>query len=178
MLYTAGTVYPSTWAHEMGHATATSLLYDAPFPDITVRPLSGGRTHIEWGMPLSSTGELLGEDLSWATTAAAAAVVDVGIAMTAFAVGHRLRPKHPVIGASLMGFAGWSMLSRVAYAVSALGGEGVKTLAAQGHDYAIMATHGGLHPLVAAGLMAAVLPAEYAVLRWLDHRAQSSSEQP
>lgn len=168
LAYVAGGIYPSTWAHEMGHATATKILYEVPFPEVTVRPLMGGRTHIEWGMPLSRAGEMMGEDLSWATTAAAAAAVDVGIAMTSMAMGYRIRKQHPIVGMSLMGYAGWSILGRIGYAASALGSDGLKALAAEGHDYAIMAVHGGLQPLAAIGILAAVLPAEYAVLRWLD----------
>lgn len=55
-------------------------------------------------------------------------------------------------------------------AASALGKDAVK-LAREGNDFAGLAVRAGLHPLASIAIMAAILPLEYAALKWLEDRS-------
>lgn len=164
----AGAAYPSIYAHEMGHKLAIEALYENANPTVEVNPFSGGVTR--WSPSgLSETGQKLGPDMSRAAVSAAGTVVDTAVAVTTFAAGYRLRHKHPLIGTALMGYAGFSVFNSIAYAATALGSEGIPALAAQGNDFAGLALKAGIHPLVSIGFLAAILPAEYLLLRALEN---------
>ncbi|MBI3929219.1 MAG: hypothetical protein HY319_26980 [Armatimonadetes bacterium] len=158
----AGAAYPSIYAHELGHKLAVDTLYQNAQPTIEVNPFSGGVTRWFPG-ELTETGQKLGPRLSRAVVSAAGTVVDTTIAMTSFAVGYRIRKEHPLIGTTLMGYAGFTMLNSVFYAASALG-----SAVTPGNDFASLALNAGIHPLVSMGILAAVLPAEYLLLRTLE----------
>ena len=56
-----GAAYPSTWAHEMGHAKMIELMYDGAKPEVEVWPFKGGVTRWRPG-PLSEVGQKFGPD--------------------------------------------------------------------------------------------------------------------
>lgn len=161
--YTAGAAYPTVWLHEMGHALTASALYQNANPTVEVTPLQGGVTRWTPG-PLTELGQQLGPEYARAAVAAAGTVIDVGIATTSFAAGYMMRKKHPVAGAALMGYAAMSSLNTVMYAASALGATKA------GNDFATIASMTGIHPLVTLGVVAAILPAEYLLLRHLEKK--------
>ncbi|MCE7871743.1 hypothetical protein DYH09_15370 [bacterium CPR1] len=161
--YGIGIGYPSVWLHEMGHAVTASALYQGANPRIEVTPWQGGVTYWRPG-PLTELGQELGPTYARAAVSAAGTVVDVGLATTTFAAGYMMRHKRPVLGSVLMGYAGFTMVNTVAYALSALG------TARAGNDFATIATMTGIHPLITAGVLAAILPAEYLLLRHLEKK--------
>lgn len=161
--YTAGAAYPTIWMHEMGHALTASALYQGANPRVEINPLQGGVTYWTPG-PLTDLGQKLGPNYARAAVAAAGTAVDVGIATTSFAAGYLMRKKHPVAGAVLMGYAGMSMANTVLYAASAL------QAAKAGNDFATFAAATGIHPAITLGVMAAILPAEYLLLRHLEKK--------
>lgn len=161
--YTAGSVYPTVWVHEMAHAVTASALYQNANPTVTVTPLQGGVTRWTPG-PLTELGQQLGPEYARASVAAAGSLIDIGIATSSFAAGYLMRKKHPVAGAALMGYAAMSSLNTVMYAASALGATQA------GNDFATIASMTGIHPLVTLGVVAAILPAEYLLLRHLEKK--------
>ncbi len=162
--------YPSTWLHEMGHAKMIELLYENGNPQVEVFPFKGGVTR--WQLsPLSPLGEKLGSNGSRAMVAAAGTMVDMGVAMTTFGAGFKLRKKHPVVGAALMGYGAMTVTNSIAYAASAVGKDFAQ-LASQGHDFANLAVRAGIHPIASIALMASVLPAQYAVMKYLENRSE------
>ncbi len=169
----AGSVYPSIYAHELGHKVAIEALYNNAHPVIEVTPFKGGVTRWTPSGGLTELGKRLGQEASRGVVSAAGTLVDMTSAATSFAVGYKLRKKHPVAGAALMGYAGYTVLNSISYAVTALGPEGIPTLAARGNDFAGMALNLGIHPLVSIGLMAALLPAEYWILHSFEKNADT-----
>lgn len=160
--------YPSTWAHEIGHAKMINLLYDGANPQVEVFPFKGGVT--KWRLsPLSDVGQKFGPNYSRALVSGAGTLVDMGIATTAFGAGFKIRKKHPVMGAALMTYAGMTMLNSVLYAGSALTGD-MSALAKEGNDFANLAVRVGLHPLASIAILGALLPLEYMALNHLEKK--------
>lgn len=157
--FTGISIYP----HEAGHAAAVNLLFKNARPDIDIFPGRGGVTRWDPRGGLTPLGERFGFEGSRAIVSGAGAIVDTAIAMTTFAAGYALRKKHPMVGRTMMGYAAMTMLNDVIYAASALG-----TAVARGNDFASLATFAGIHPLVSVAVLAAVLPAEYLVLRAIE----------
>lgn len=162
----AGAAYPSTWAHEMGHAKMIELMYEGARPEVEVFPFKGGVTRWYPG-PLSETGQRFGENGARAMVSAAGTMVDMGIAATSFGVGFKLRKKHPVIGTAMMAYGGMTVLNSIGYAATAVGGDLAK-LAREGNDFASIAVRTGVPPLASIAIMAAMLPLEYAALKFLE----------
>lgn len=173
--YTLGSIYPSTWAHEMGHATAIKTLYLNGRPSVEVFPFKGGVTRW-YPSALSPLGEKLGNDGARTLVAASGTLVDIGIATSTFGVGFHLRKKHPIAGAALMGYGSMTLLNSVLYAGSAIGGD-LGALAAKGNDFATIAMKGGLHPLASMAILASIIPLEYAALKWLENRREGAEEE-
>ncbi len=170
--YALGSAYPSTWAHEMGHATAIRTLYQGGNPSVEVFPFKGGVT--KWyPAALSPLGEKLGNDGARAVVAASGTLVDIGIATATFGAGFSLRKKHPIAGAALMGYGTMTLLNSVMYAGSALGGN-LGALSSTGNDFATLAVKGGLHPLASMAILASIIPLEYAALKWLENRREAA----
>lgn len=159
----------SILAHEAGHAVAANALFTGANPRISIQPLQGGVTHWNPNGGLTDLGRHFGVNGSEAIVSAAGAAVDTGLAMVSFAAGYKMRHAHPIVGRALMGYAGMSMLNDTLYAATALGGS-VAKLAETGNDFAALALHTGLPPIVGVAVMAAALPAEYLVLRALEKR--------
>lgn len=163
--YTAASLYPSTWLHEMGHAKMAEALFVNADPVVEVFPLKGGVTHWRPGK-LSALGEKVGRETAMGMVSGAGAVVDMAVAATAFGTGFKLRKKHPLIGAALMGYGAMSVINDIGYAATALGSN-VKP----GNDFASLSTRIGLHPVASIAIMASILPLEYLALKWLEDRA-------
>lgn len=170
--YGLASAYPSTWLHEMGHAKMVELMYDTPKPTVEVFPFKGGVTRWYPG-PLTEVGQKFGPDGARAMVSAAGTLVDMGVATTTFGAGFKLRKKHPMIGAALMGYGAMTVANSIAYAASAVGKDVVK-LAREGNDFAGLAVRAGLHPLASVAIMASILPLEYAALKWLENRSNGS----
>lgn len=162
----AATAYPSTWMHEMGHAKMIEVMYDGVKPEVEIFPFKGGVTRWRLG-PLSDVGQKFGHDGARAMVAAAGTMVDMGVAGTAFGVGFKMRKEHPIVGTALMGYAGATVINSIGYAASAVGKDLVK-LSMEGNDFATLGVKAGIHPIVSIALMAALLPLEYAVLKYLE----------
>ncbi|MEW6278069.1 MAG: hypothetical protein AB1758_05560 [Candidatus Eremiobacterota bacterium] len=162
--YVAGLLYPTTYLHELGHAVAVNALYQGADPHITVTPLVGGVTRWTQGAPLTDLGQKLGRSTARTAVAAAGTAVDVGLSTIAFAAGYMLRKKQPWLGCAMMGYAGFGMAQTVLYALSAVGSTFV------GNDFGTFAAMTGVPPLVTAGVLAAILPAEYLLLRYLERK--------
>lgn len=166
-LSTVGAAYPSTWLHEMGHAKMIGLMYDGAKPTVEVFPFKGGVTR--WQLaPLSDVGKKFGADGARAMVSAAGTLVDMGVATASFGVGFKMRKKHPVVGTALMGFGGLTVLNSIAYAATAVG-KNVAELAKSGNDFAGIAVRAGVPPLASIAIMAAILPLEYAALKYLEN---------
>lgn len=161
-----GAAYPSTWAHEMGHAKMVELMYEGANPQVEVWPFKGGVTRWQQG-PLSEVGKKFGPDGARAMVSAAGTMVDLGIATTSFGVGFKLRKKHPVVGTAMMVYGGMTVLNSISYAATAVGGD-LAALARQGNDFASIAVRTGVPPLASIAIMAAILPLEYAALNYLE----------
>lgn len=164
----ASSAYPSTWMHEMGHAKMIELMYDGVKPEVEVFPFKGGVTKWRLG-PLSDVGRRFGEDGARAMVSAAGTLVDMGVATASFGVGFKLRKKHPIVGTAMMGYGAMTVANSIAYAATAVGGDLAK-LAAEGNDFANLGVRAGLHPLASIAIMAAILPLEYAALKYLENR--------
>lgn len=165
-LSVAGAAYPTTWMHEMGHAGTIDLLYTNSSPSVEVWPFKGGVT--KWQpSELSDLGKKFGPNGARAMVSAAGTIVDMGVAATSFGVGFKLRKEHPIVGTALMGFGGMTVLNSISYAASAVG-KNVSELAKSGNDFAGIAVKAGIHPLASIAIMAAILPLEYAALKYLE----------
>lgn len=160
----------SIMAHEVGHAVAAEALFQGANPQITIHPFKGGVTSYHAGA-LTPLGQQYGRDGSLAITAAAGPLVDTAISVVTFAAGFAMRKKHPIAGGTLMGYAGMTMLNDTLYAGSALFGSTV-ALAKTGNDFANLAVHAGIPPMVSVALMAAILPAEYLLLKGAEKLAE------
>lgn len=163
-----GAAYPTTWLHEMGHAKTIELLYEGANPEVEVFPFKGGVTRWRLG-PLSDLGKRFGHDGSRALVSAAGTVVDMGVATTAFGAGFSIRKKHPIAGTALMGFGAMSVLNSISYASTAVGGDLV-ALAKEGNDFANLAVKAGIHPLASIAIMAAILPLQYAGMKYIESK--------
>lgn len=172
--YTAASAYPSTWLHEMGHATAIKHLYTNGRPTVEVFPFNGGVTRW-YPSELSPMGKRLGADGSRALVAASGTLVDIGVATTTFGAGFAVRKKHPIVGAALMGYGAMTLTNSLLYAGSALGGD-LAALSAKGNDFATIAVKGGLHPIASMAIIASVLPLQYAAMKWIENRAEGAEE--
>lgn len=173
--YTLATAYPSTWAHEMGHAVAIEHLYTNGQPSVDVFPFNGGVTR--WRpSELSPLGQKLGADGARALVSASGTLVDLGIATTSFGVGFKLRKKHPIIGHALMGYGAMTVLNSALYAGSAVGGD-LMALAAKGNDFASIGVRAGIPPIASVAILASVLPLQYAAMKWLEDRAAENKEE-
>lgn len=170
--YTIGSAYPSTWLHEMGHAKMIEVMYEGAKPTVEVFPFKGGVTRWHPG-PLSDIGEKFGANGARAMVSAAGTLVDMGVAATTFGIGFKMRKKHPIIGSALMGYGAVTVANSIAYAASAVGKD-VAKLAREGNDFAGLAVRAGLHPVASIAILAALLPLEYAALKWLENRSSSS----
>ncbi len=170
--YTAASAYPSTWLHEMGHAKMIELMYEGANPTVEVFPFKGGVTKWHAG-PLSELGQEFGPNGARAMVSAAGTLVDMGVAATTFGIGFKMRKKHPIIGSALMGYGAMTVANSIGYAAIAVGKDVVK-LAREGNDFAGLAVRAGLHPIASIAIMAAILPLEYAALKWLENRSSSS----
>lgn len=166
LAYVAGSAYPTVWMHEMGHALTAEALFQGANPIVEVTPFGGGVTYWRPG-PLTERGQQLGFDGARAAVSAAGPLVDMAMAMTTFGVGYKIRKEHPYVGSALMGYAAFSVVNDILYASSALGN--VAKAAATGNDFANIAVRTGLHPLASIAIMAAILPAEYLLLRYLEN---------
>ena len=174
--YVAASAYPSTWAHEMGHAFAIDKLYTNSQPSVEVFPFEGGVTR--WRpSELTPLGKKLGTDGTRALVSASGTLVDLGIATTTFGVGFKLRKKAPIVGHALMGYGAMTVLNSILYAGSAIGGD-MAALAAQGNDFASLGVRAGLHPIASVAILASILPLEYAALKWLEGNEKEAIPEP
>ena len=151
------------FAHEAGHAIAADLMFQNANPHISVTPLKGGVTRFTAGA-LSDLGQSQGREAALSIVAGAGPMVDVAVSMVSFAAGYAIRKQHPIVGRTMMGYAAMNMLNDVLYAGSALGASTV-ALAKTGNDFANLAVHAGIPPVVSVAVLAALLPAEYLLLR-------------
>jgi hypothetical protein len=173
--YTAASAFPSTWLHEMGHATAIEHLYSNGRPSVEVFPFKGGVTRW-YPSELSPLGKTLGNDGARALVAASGTLVDIGVATGTFGLGFTLRKKHPIAGAALMGYGAMTVVNSLLYAGSAVGGN-LAALSSTGNDFATLAVKGGLHPLASMAILASILPLEYAALKWLENKREGKEEE-
>lgn len=151
------------YAHEAGHAVAANLMFQDANATISVTPFKGGVTRFMAGA-LTETGQGLGREGALTVVSGAGPLVDVAISMVSFATGYVIRKQHPIAGRAMMGYAAMTMLNDVLYAGSALGA-GTIALAKTGNDFANLAVHAGIPPIVSVAVLAALLPAEYLLLR-------------
>lgn len=172
--YTAASAYPSTWLHEIGHATAIKHLYSNGRPTVEVFPFKGGVTRW-YPSELSPLGKRLGPDGARALVAASGTLVDIGVATSTFGLGFTLRKKHPIVGSALMGYGAMTMVNSLFYAGSALGGD-LAALSAKGNDFATIAVKGGLHPIASMAILASILPLQYAGMKLLESLGQEQQE--
>ena len=167
--YVAGTAFPSTYLHELGHKMAINTLYQNAHPTITVNPFKGGAT--SWRPTgLSPLGEKLGATASRSTVAMAGTAMDALSSVALFATGYKLKKRNPVLGTSMMCYSAMTMLNSTAYAASGIG----KTVASQpGHDFLTLQSMSGIPCWASAVIVASILPATYLVMRAMDHKIAS-----
>jgi hypothetical protein len=67
----------------------------------------------------------------------------------------------------MMAYGGMTVLNSIGYAATAVGGD-LAALSRQGNDFASIAVRTGVPPLASIAIMAAILPLEYAALRYLE----------
>jgi hypothetical protein len=160
----AGTAYPTTYVHELGHKIAINALYEGANPTISVKPFGGGATR--WSpRALSPLGKQLGAVASRATVAMAGTAMDALSSVALFAAGYKIKKSHPILGTSMMCFSAMNMLNSAAYAASGIG----KTMAANpGHDFLTLQSLTGLPCWASTLIVASLLPATYLVMRSLD----------
>lgn len=168
--YTAASIYPSTWLHEMGHAKMAEALFQNANPRVEVTPFNGGVTYWRPGQ-LTALGEKVGRETAMGMVSGAGALVDMAVAATTFGAGFKIRKKHPIVGAALMGYGAMTVVNDIAYAAKALGGDMVKK-AAEGNDFASLGVRIGLHPIASMAIMASILPLEYLALKWLEGKSE------
>jgi hypothetical protein len=152
---------PQTVLHELGHAAVAKTLMQTHNMNITINPGQGGMT--SWQTTgLTPLGKVLGAQGSMAAVAVAGTAVDALSSVAVFGAGFKMRKKHPILGASMMGYAGATMLNSTMYAASGIG----KSLAANaGHDFLTIQALTGIPPAVSAVVLASILPAQYMLLR-------------
>ena len=168
--HTVGTLYPTTYLHELGHKVAAHSLFEGVQSTITVKPLQGGS--LRWrAQGLSALGERLGYEGSRAAVAAAGPMVDVVTSMAAFGAGYKMRHRHPIVAQTMMGYAAANMANLTLYAASGIG----KTLASSpGHDFLNLQAFAGIPCWASTAVLASLLPAQFLVMRALDQNIEGS----
>lgn len=173
--YVGAAAYPSTWAHEMGHAIAIEKLYTNGQPTVEVFPFEGGVTR--WRpSELTPLGEKFGKDGARAMVAASGTLVDIGISTATFGTGFALRKKHPIIGHALMGYGAMTMLNSVMYASSAVGAN-IGALSSTGNDFATIGLKAGIPPIASMAILASILPLQYVAMRALEGDGEKATEE-
>lgn len=161
----AGTAYPTTYLHELGHKVAVNALYQNANPTISVTPFKGGSTTWSPGGGLSPLGQKLGHSASRSAVAMAGTAMDALSSVALFAAGYKLKKSNPVLGTSMMCFSAMNMLNSTSYAASGIG----KAVASKpGHDFLTLQAMTGLPCWASAVIVASILPATYLVMRSLD----------
>lgn len=160
--YAVSDAYPGTYLHELGHKAAINTLFRNADAQVSVTPFRGGATR--WtGEQFSELGSSLGMENSRAIVSAAGPAVDLFSSLASFAVGFKVRKKHPNLGAAMMGYAGFRVARSLIYALTPC-----KTSACHGHDFQNFAKFAGVPAWVSAAVFAAALPVEYLVLKALE----------
>ena len=121
---------------------------------------------------LTPLGEKIGSNASNAIIAAAGCTSVEAAALLAFALGYKIRHKHPKIGAALMTLAAGWHINNTYYALSALWMDPNEV---PGHDWIAFSKYTGIHPAIPAVLMGAALPALAAGLYLMEKRAKEKA---
>jgi len=139
----------STLVHEVGHATAASLLFKNSHPRIQVFPFQGGVTKY---MPqeLSTIGKHVGLKNAFLITAAAGAGFTVLSSIAMIASAHFLKKNHPETARYLHMCAAFAIFNECLYALSSF------FMSSPGHDFAALRMIGGINPLTCVATMIAV----------------------
>jgi len=168
--YLAGTAYPSTYLHELGHKIAINTLYEGANPRISVEPFKGGATR--WSpRALSSLGQSLGPQASRSVVAMAGTAMDALSSVALFATGYHVKKRNPVLGTSMMVYGAMTMANSTAYALSGIG----KTAASSpGHDFLTLNSMTGIPCWASAAVVASILPVTYLALKSLDKAIEQS----
>lgn len=159
--YLASSAYPGTYLHEAGHKVMAEALYQGQ-ATIHVKPFQGGYTEMLHPVP-SALGEKLDQVTRRALVAGAGTAVDAFSSMAFFAAGYKMRHKHPLVGETMMGYAGLRLANSTLYALSGLG-----QTVSQGNDFVTLANLTGFPCWASALVLASLLPLEYLVLRKLE----------
>jgi hypothetical protein len=166
--YGVSSAYPGTFLHELGHKAAIDTLFKEAGAQVSVTPFKGGATR--WsGKHFTELGSSLGMENSRAIVSAAGPAVDLFSSLASFAVGFKVRKKHPNLGAAMMGYAGFRAASSVMYALTPC-----KGTSCNGHDFQNFAKFAGVPAWVSAVVIAAAIPVEYLVLKALEKNEPSA----
>lgn len=162
--YTAGTAFPTTYLHELGHKLAINTLYEGANPTIAVKPFRGGST--SWRPSgLSPLGKSLGASASRSVVAMAGTAMDALSSVALFATGYHVRKKNPIAGTAMMTYGVMNMANSTWYAASGIG----KTAAANpGHDFLTLQSMSGIPCWASAAIVASILPLTYLALKGVD----------
>lgn len=190
------------YGHEMGHAAAAKTLFNADKITVQVDGIdnlknfishpskeswqrimdnydanqdgAAGVTNFE-GLYWTPFSRVLGEEASLTLVSLAGQTALEVPQLAGFAAGFKLRKQNPVVGYALMSSAAVNHFINTVYPLStAFIPAGKLTEAAEGgHDFAQVAQYTGVHPLVTAGIFAALLPAEAAGLYLLEKHQES-----
>jgi len=186
-----------TYAHELGHAAAAKTLFAAdkvtvqvdgvdnlknflahPGKDTWQRLMDGhdanqdgaaGVTTFE-GLYYTPFTKVLGLEGGLTMVALAGQATLEIPQLAGFAAGFKLRKENPVVGYTMMSAAAVNHFVNTVYPLSAafIPADKMSQAAESGHDFAQVAVHTGIHPLVTAGVFAALLPLEAAGLMLLE----------
>lgn len=147
--------------HEVGHATASLLLYKNPRPVIALHPFEGGVTQYS-KTRLSPFGQKIGAPTATFLLTAAGPGLTLAVSSVVLATGFSIREKHPTLSKYLIAWGTLDFVHHAHYAYTALSVAPWSLT----HDFARLAIF-GVDPLAAAvGLVATPILIGVGVYYW------------
>lgn len=132
---------------------------------------AAGVTHYDYGKGPSELGGKLSPDARQAVISAAGSISTLIPDMAGFAVGMKLRKKHPVLGYTMMSLTGIHHFANSMYPLSAV----LPGPKSAGHDWAKFANATGIPAIVTGAVFALSLPAMGAAMYFSEkHREEKT----
>jgi hypothetical protein len=138
--------------HEAGHALAINALLKNANPKITLFPYEGGVTSWRGVREVTGLGQKIGRDNIQPIIAGAGPFLTLGLSTILLGVGLAEQDSSPEVSRMLIVSAIIDFFTHIHYALSALSAN----LSNFSHDFVALWQLGGIHPLAAAIVIAAI----------------------
>ncbi|MBI2266105.1 MAG: hypothetical protein HYU64_13175 [Armatimonadetes bacterium] len=124
----------------------------------------------------SALGRIVGARGREALVAVSGPAIAEGAQMAAFAIGFKLRKKHPILGYTLMASAAMNHVSNSLYPINAAMSAGKPAGETSGNDFLQFSRATGIPPALTAAVFAVSLPALGAALFWMERQKEEDRD--